>query len=364
MAERPAWVTLCIVACALLCVFPAFAQAQQATAPGEQSPRASAPGIPASAGAGESEQQATGSISGTVVDQSGTAVAGARVRLVKEGGSPVQQRQSDDDGQFFFVNVVPGRFRLTVAVTGFKTQTESGTLEPEEAYKIPRIALAVASVATEVRVTPGQLAEVEVKQEEQQRVLGVVPNFYVTYLSDAAPLDAKQKFELAWRSSIDPVTFGIVGATAGLQQAANQYAGYGRGGEGYGRRFGAAYADVTISTFIGGAILPSLLKQDPRYFYKGNGSKRSRVFYALAAAVICKGDNGRWQPNYSNIVGSLASGAISNLYYPDQNRNDAALTFESGALAIGATAGANILQEFVIKKFTSKKGSNAASSQP
>ena len=61
------------------------------------------------------------------------------------------------------------------------------------------------------------------------------------------------------------------------------------------------YADLVSGTFIGGAILPSLFKQDPRYFYKGTGSRKSRFFYAIANSVICKGDNGRWQPNYSNI---------------------------------------------------------------
>jgi Carboxypeptidase regulatory-like domain len=349
----------------LVCILSASAQVPQATGPATQSPQASAARTPASPGAAKSEQQqVTGSISGTVADQRGTPVSGARVTLGRAAGSSLQQTQSDDDGQFFFVNVVPGPFQLTVTALGFKTQTVAGTLQPEESHKIPRIALAVASVMTQVRVTPSQLAEVQVKEEEHQRVLGVVPNFYVTYLRDAAPLDAKQKFELAWKSSIDPVTFGIVGATAGLQQAANQYSGYGQGAEGYGKRFGAAYADVTISTFIGGAILPSLLKQDPRYFYKGSGSKRSRLLYAMAASVMCKGDNGRWQPNYSNVLGSLTSGAISNLYYPDQNRNDAALTFESAALAIGATAGANVLQEFVIPKFRSKKGTKTAPTQP
>lgn len=347
----------------VLCAIPALGQSLQPSTPGEQSTSSATPGaaVPASEPA---DQQRGGSISGTVVDQSGTALAGARVTLARDDGSVTQKAQSDDDGQFFFVNVSPGPFRLTMTAAGFTTQTAAGTLHPGQAYKIARVALAVAGVMTEVRVTPSQAAEVQLKDEEKQRVLGVVPNFYVTYIRDAAPLDAKQKFQLAWKSSIDPFTFGIVGATAGLQQAANQFSGYGQGAQGYGKRFGAAYADVTISTFIGGAILPSLLKQDPRYFYKGTGSKRSRIMYALAASVICKGDNGHWQANYSNILGSLASGGISNLYYPPQNRNDAALTFESTALAIGATAGANLLQEFVVPKLTLKRASGAQPAQP
>jgi hypothetical protein len=98
--------------------------------------------------------------------------------------------------------------------------------------------------------------------------------------------------------------------------------------------------------------LPSLLKQDPRYFYKGTGSKKSRALYAIANAVICKADNGHWQPAYSAIVGSLASGGISNLYYPASDRDGVALTFENALIGIGASAGANLLQEFVIRKLT------------
>lgn len=347
----------------LLCAIPSAAQSQQQppalSADSRQRPLATSAAVSDDR---QAEARETGSISGIVVDQSGTALAGASVKLAKDG-SPSREAVSDDDGQFFFVNVAPGFFQLTIARPGFATQTAAGTLHPGEAYKIPRMALEVAAVMTQVRVTPYRAAEVQIKEEEKQRALGVVPNFYVTYVTDAAPLNAKQKFELAWKSSIDPVTFGIVGATAGLQQAADQFSGYGQGAEGYGKRFGAAYADVTISTFIGAAILPSILKQDPRYFYKGTGSKRSRVLYALATSVICKGDNGHWQPNYSSILGSLAAGGISNLYYPSQNRNDAALTFEGAGLAIGATAGANLLQEFVIPKLTPKKASNADAGQ-
>ena len=113
-----------------------------------------------------------------------------------------------------------------------------------------------------------------------------------------------------------------------------------------------SYADTVTGTFIGSAILPSLLKQDPRYFYKGTGSTRSRILYAIANSVICKGDNGHWQPNYSGILGSLAAGGISNLYYPAQDRDGAELTFENALIGIGNGAAANLLQEFLIRKLT------------
>jgi hypothetical protein len=208
-----------------------------------------------------------------------------------------------------------------------------------------------------------EVAEAEIKVEETQRVFGVIPNFYVSYIPDAAPLNTKQKFELAWRTTIDPVTFALTGAIAGIQQAENAFSGYGQGAQGYGKRYGASYADLAVGTFIGSAIFPSLLKQDPRYFYKGTGSIRARALYAIANALICKGDNKRWQPNYSNVLGSFAAGGISNLYYPAQNRG-AALVFENAGIGIGSTAAANVLQEFLIRKLTPNNPNRRATSTP
>ena len=232
-------------------------------------------------------------------------------------------------------------------------QKFTGTLHSGEDFSVPPVGMTVAGSTAEVKVslTPVEEAEAEIKDEEKQRVLGVIPNFYVTYNPTAAPLRPRQKFELAWKLTVDPVNFGVTAAIAGIQQAANQFSGYGQGVQGYGKRLGAAYADSITGTFIGGAILPSLFKQDPRYFYKGTGTRRSRVFYALANAVICKGDNGHWQANYSTLIGSLAAGGISNLYYPESDR-DASVTFENTLIGIGANAANNLLQEFVIRKLT------------
>jgi hypothetical protein len=296
---------------------------------------------------------APGSISGTVVDQSGAVVSGARVTLTEEAHSN-QEVVSGDNGQFSFANVASGAFQLTIASPGFATQTSSGVLTSGETRIVPQIALAVAANVTDVQVALSrtEVAQEQVKDEEKQRVFGVFPNFYVTFDPHPVALTSKQKFELAWKTTIDPVTFAIVGGIAGVQQAQNTFDGYGQGASGYGKRFGAAYADLVSGTFIGSAILPSLLKQDPRYYYKGSGSKRSRILYAIANSVICKGDNGHWQPNYSNVLGNLAAGGISNLYYPAQNRNGVALTFENAAIGIGATAAANLVEEFLMRKLT------------
>jgi Carboxypeptidase regulatory-like domain len=288
------------------------------------------------------------------VDPSGVAAIEATVRLTCADQSLDQQMLSDDDGRFSFSDVPPGSFRLTITLEGFATRTFAGNLRSGEGYLVPQIVLPIASASTEIRVVPSQteeVAEAQIKDEEKQRALGFIPNFYVSYIPNAAPLTPKQKFELAGKTIVDPVTFGLTGVAAGLQQANNNFSGYGQGAQGYAKRYGAAYADTATSTLIGSAILPSLLKQDPRYFYKGTGSKRSRFLYAVANSVICKGDNGHWQANYSSILGSLAAGGISNLYYPANDRG-ARLTFENTLIAIGATAAANVLQEFVIRKLT------------
>jgi Carboxypeptidase regulatory-like domain len=314
-----------------------------------------APEKGAPAGQQQTDPRLLGSISGTVVDSTGTGVAGALVRIVHEDRSPNQEVLSDDDGKFSFANSSPGPFQLTITAAGFATQAFSGTLAAGQNYAVPQITLAVATNVTEVRVqlSPIELAQEEIKDQEKQRVLGLIPNFYVSYVPKAAPLTAKQKFELAWKTTLDPVSFGVTGAVAGVQQATNEFGGYGQGAQGYGKRYGASYADLVTGTFIGGAVLPSLLKQDPRYFYKGSGSVRSRLLYAIANSVVCKGDNGHWQANYSSILGSLAAGGISNLYYPASDRNGAGLMFENTLIGIGETAAVNVLQEFVMRKLTS-----------
>jgi hypothetical protein len=192
-------------------------------------------------------------------------------------------------------------------------------------------------------------------------VLGIVPNFYVSYEPNAAPLSAKHKFELAWKSASDPVAFAGVGFMAGIDQAADRWGAYGQGAEGYAKRYGATYANVFTSTFIGGAVMPSLLKQDPRYFYNGTGSKKSRILYALASSVMCKGDNGRWQPNYSNVIGSFAGAGMQALYLPANDRRGSGFVVSSALIRLGETSLAGVLQEFVFPKLTPNRPRRSAS---
>jgi Carboxypeptidase regulatory-like domain len=308
-------------------------------------------------------QRLPGLISGTVVDQTGASVAGAEVKLTREPPSPDQAVSTAEDGQFSLLNIEPGPFQLTITSPGFAAQTFSGTLHSGETYPVPRIALIVAAASTETRVTPAtvDVAQDEIKVEEQQRVFGVLPNFYVSYVTNAAPLTPRQKFQLAWKTSIDPVSFGVNAIVAGVEQSQDDFGGYGQGAKGYAERYGAAYGNFVISTYIGSAILPSILKQDPRYFYKGTGSKRSRILNALAQSVICKGDNGHWQANYSGLIGGLAASGISNVYYAPKDRDGLGFTFENMLIGIGTTAVTNLLQEFVIRKLTQSRPGRQAS---
>jgi hypothetical protein len=346
---------------ALFCALPCLSQ-QAPTIGREKSEIFDSQGAEGFTLGQQADQQQSGSISGTVVDQSGARITGATVKLVLEGQSSSTEVFSDENGQFFFFNVVPGPFHLAITAEGLAAQEFSGNMHPGEAYVTPLIRLIIATQVTEVRValTPDEVADAQVKDQEKQRVLGFIPNFYVSYVPDAAPLAPRHKFALAWKSATDPVTFAAVGVVAGFDQAGDRWGAYGQGAKGYARRFGASYGDVFAGTFIGSAILPTVLKQDPRYFYKGRGSKGSRILYALANSVICKGDNGRWQPNYSSIAGNLAAGGISNLYYPANDRNGIGTVVGTALIRLGETAVANIFQEFVAPKMTPSLSSRGA----
>lgn len=296
-----------------------------------------------------------GSVVGTVLDQTRSVAVGAIVRLTTVDKSFSREVVSGDNGEFSFFNVPPGPFKVSVNAAGFSDQVFSGELAPGQTYLVPPIVISIAKVVTDVKVSvdPVEVATEEVKLQEQQRVLGVFPNFYVTYRSDSAPLTTKLKFQLAWKSSTDPVTILGTAFLAGLEQAGDQYSEFGQGAEGYGKRFGAGYADVLASTFLSGAVFPSLLKQDPRYYYQGTGSTRSRLLHAVANSVTCKGDNGRWQVNYSNIAGVFAGAAVSSTFYPTTNRG--LFTLSNGFIRLGESSLAGVVQEFVLRKLTKTK---------
>lgn len=320
-----------------------WAQSQQtpstsSTVESEQVPNAPTPG-------------ALGSINGTVIDKDGAVLEGAKIVL--KSGTFIAELESGSAGAFDFTSVPSGPFELTVSAPGFASQTRLGTLEAGQDYIVPEIKMVVATtIEINVTQTREEIAEQQIHLEEQQHLFGVIPNYYVSYVPDAAPLNVRQKFQLGWKFTVNPVAFVTAGAFAGIEQARNTYSGYGQGAQGYFKRYGAAYANFVSGAFFGDVIFPSLLRQDPRYFYKGTGGKKSRLLYAMAHGVICKGDNGNWQPNYSSVLGSLAAGGLSNLYYPAANRNGIGLTFQNTAIGLGGAAIGGVVQEFLLHKVT------------
>lgn len=330
---------------------PQFARGAQKNLP--DAPGSSSPAITAQDSASDPSQPAApATIAGTVLDTNGDVVQGARAVLHGQAGQRVLK--SGPEGQFTFSELPPGSYKLTVTRTGMSTyESPVIVLQPGQTKFVPGVVLELTTGVTAVRVfaNPEQIAETEVHAEESQRVLGVIPNFYSVYAWNTPHLNARQKFALAFRSEIDPITFAGAAAVAGAEQHQNMYPGYGSGFSGFGKRFGAQYANDFGSRMIGSALLPSLFHQDPRYFYKGTGSTRSRVLYAIKSAFICRGDNGRNEVDFSHILGDVAAGGLANVYYPESNEG-AGLIFTNTLIEIGGMAGTDMLREFVLPAFT------------
>ena len=216
----------------------------------------------------------------------------------------------------------------------------------------------MAAANTQLTVRPiEEVAAEQIKAQEQQRIIGIVPNFYTSYIYDAAPLTTKQKYSLVSRNVFDPLEFIGAGISAGTGQATNRFRGYGQGAKGYGKRYAAALGDAVSRNYLSYAVLPSLFHQDPRYFYQGSGSAGSRLVHALSFMVVLRGDNGRKMPNYSFFLGSLGSALLSDLYYPREDRG-ARLVFTNVGIGFAVHAGLTVLREFVSKQFTSNVPGN------
>ncbi len=294
-------------------------------------------------------------IAGTVTDTNGDIIPGATVTI--EAGSVKSQSVAANDNGFFEINnVSPGTtYQVTVSARGFTAwKSSTGMLVPGQLDVLSGIKLAILGDAASVIVYASreELATEQVRIEEQQRVLGFIPNFYVSYDKNAAPLTARLKYRLAFKVATDPVTFAGTGFLAAIDQA-SRYPDYVEGIKGYGQRFGSIYANGLTDILVGGAFLPSILHQDPRYFYQGTGSRKSRLLHAISSPIICRGDNGKWQPNYSSLGGYLAAGAVANAYYPEANRGPGLLS-RIFAVDVSANIANGLLQEFVLRKLTPK----------
>jgi hypothetical protein len=357
LAKSVARATILVVMCGAVAL-PAIASGGFAFRP-DDSPAVQTSVTPVTTSAAVARQNSApnsqmGTISGIVTDVKGDAVAAATVVL--EDALPSDRRtvSTNENGFFELTNLSPGtRYHIAVSAKGFAERTSSEIIvQPGQVLDLRDVNLQIATVVTTVfAITSEQRAAQQVVVEEKQRVFGVIPAFYVVYNhDDAAPLTTKLKFKLALRTTVDPFTFFGAGFLAGIDQASDTPK-YVQGAKGYGERVGAIYTNGFTKVLISGAVLPSLLHQDPRYFYQGTGTKKSRILHALSSPFICKGDNGRWQPNYSSMGGDLASSAISNAYYPRANRG-LGLVLTGTLVSTGARMADTLMKEFILRKPT------------
>jgi hypothetical protein len=299
-----------------------------------------------------------GGILGTVVDVNGDPVPNATVVLQGSDSNDRRTVVTGENGFFQFGQVKPViPYRINVSARDFADWTSATiTLERSQSKIVSDIQLQIPAQLTKVQVTynPEEVATEQFHALEKQRILGVIPNFYVAYDRNTEPLTAKMKFELALKVSVDPVTAAGILVVSAARQAADS-PNYGQGWGAYGQRVGAVTADGFSDIMIGGAILPSLLHQDPRYFYQGTGTTSSRFWHAALSPFIARGDNGKSEPNYASLGGDLASGAISNLYFPKSDRGPR-LVFGQFALGTAERVGASLAQEFLLSKFTHRGG--------
>jgi hypothetical protein len=298
-------------------------------------------------------QPQAASISGTVVDPDGAAIPHATVNLQGATADDKFSVTADDSGAFRIAGLKAGEsYSVSVTAKGFGTTTvKTETLTPGAESTVAGLILKPAVDETVSAATTKEVAMEEVYQETHQRVLGIIPNYYVVYdRSDEVPLSTGLKYKLAVKSIFDVMTLGGAMFVAGMDQAAHTPA-YVEGARGFGQRVGYNYAGAASDVFFGGAVLPSLFHQDPRYYYKGTGTKKSRMMHALASPILCKGDNGKTQFNISSVGGDLVSGAIAQTYTPARDRGFSAV-LTSALIVTGGREINSLFQEFVYAKLT------------
>lgn len=362
--NNPLRLRLCLIAL-FIAALPLSGNAQSVkSSSGAKTTLPDAPGVPPNeatvSASGTEESSGSASISGVIIDPSRAAIVDAHVMLLDAVGHRMRTTQSGPDGTFLFDSLPMGVFQVVVKASGFASFTSPTiTLAEKQAYVTSNILLAVANATTEVEVSSDytKVAATQIKLEEKQRVLGIIPNFYTSYTYNAVPLSAKQKYTFAIRDTFDPVGFVGAGIGAAIQQANGSFKGYGQGAAGYGKRYAAVYGDGLTSDLLSHAVFPALFHQDPRYFYQGTGSFKSRLIHAVSFAVVARSDSGKTMPNYSYLLGDLGSGALSNLYYPHADRG-AGLVFTNAAIGIAGHAAGSIFQEFILPRFTTNRAGN------
>ena len=305
-------------------------------------------------------------IKGVVSDIQGGLVPRAHVVITGADPEVTQDTSADDVGFFSAGNLPAGTYSVMVSSPGLETYVVRDIhLQPGEVYSLPEVSLPMARTSADVTVTltTEQLAEQELHNELHQRVLGVLPNFYVSYQWDAAPLSPRQKFELTTRTITDPVFLATTAIGAGIQLARNDIPEYGPGPAGYWRRYGASYGDSVIGGYLSNAALASVFHQDPRYFVMTTGSWKQRTWHAVSSTFVQRNDNSRrFQPAYSRLLGSAIAGLIASTYHPDSSPGK--LVLNNTVLDLGSRAANNLVREFVLRHLAKNIPSYAKGKPP
>lgn len=297
--------------------------------------------------------QNTAAIQGKVIDASGAPILGAVVTAaLPDGNSRVTV--TDGQGAFQISSLAAGTYNLKISASGLADWSGSNVRASAGPESMPfLVIMRVAPAVTKVTVglPPEEVAQAQLNQEVQQRVLGVLPNYYVAYEEHPAPLSPRQKLHLGLKVLLDPATLTAVGITAGVQQQRNSYYQYGQGTAGFAKRFGAEYATAADAVLITSVLADSVLHQDPRYFYSGKGSIAQRVWYATKSAFRARGDDGKWQPPYAGLIGTIAAAEIAQTYRPDP-RTQYSLIGRSVMFRFAGLVGLNLFEELLLKKLT------------
>lgn len=260
--------------------------------------------------------------------------------------------------------LIGGVLALLCGVSTAQKQSSAQPQQQSEPTPSPRPQAESQENPPETKSQKENEKEIE-RKEQSQRVLGVLPQFGVTSRQNAPPLTAHEKFHLFAKSAFDPASIGVVGLQSALSQAEDEFPAYGQGAAGYGKRFGASLADEVSAGFWSNYFYPVLLKEDPRYFRLGEGGSSHRILYSVKQEFVCHTDKGGRQFNFSNVLGALTSGAISNAYYPGnslirtipatatspatpvyENDRGAVLTLSRTAIALGYGIIGGLFDEF------------------
>ncbi len=347
-----------VVALALASGSPAASQTQEASVrpveplPLDPSTLLQSAQQPAASTAGV---EADAVIEGVITDARGGLLPKASVTLEQKGRSALRETTSDSAGHFAFANLGAGSYTVLISAPDLKTFLSPPILlSAGQHYELPETALpVVASTSVTVSANSVEVAEEELHREEQQRIVGIIPNFFTSFIYDAAPLNARQKFKLTSRALIDPTAFIGVAITSSIEQANDTFPGWGNSdAASYGKRYAAGYGDELLTRMFTYAVFPSVLHQDPRYFYLGPTNKTgTRIWHAVSSGIITRGDNGRKQPNYSYVLGTAGAGALSSVYHPASDSAGYLAGLNVG-VGIGGKAIQALIREFVWPRFT------------